>query len=380
MMLGITITVLMLAVAFLAGCDARGQATEAAPPPPQVDVAEVLAEDVTLWNRYTGRVAAPETVALRPRVSGYIDQVAFEEGELVTQGQVLFIIDQRPYKARLRAAEADLAHARSLLALADTEAERARQLMESRAISREEFDQRSASRASAQATVQAAEAALDTAQLDLQYTEVRAPVSGRAGRAAVTRGNLASADSTLLTTVVSVDPVHVYFESTQHTANEHAASDAGNIPVRIGLPGDEGFPYRGELDFIDNRVNSDTGTLQYRAVLSNPDGVFRPGQFVRVEMALESARHAVLVDQKAVLTDQDRRYVYVVNRENRAERRNVIAGRRVDGLMVIREGLSSGDQVVINGVQKVFYPGMEVVPQRVSMRRAERDAQLAITP
>src|SRR5690606_8411632 len=258
------------------------------------------------------------------------------------------------------AAEADLAHARSQLALATTEAERARQLMESRAISREEFDQRSASMASAQATVQAAEAALDSAQLDLHYTEVRAPVSGRAGRAAVTRGNLASADSTLLTTLVSVDPVHVYFESTQQSANDHALPGEGRIPVRIGLPGDEGFPYRGELDFVDNRVNSDTGTLQYRAVLANPDGVFRPGQFVRVEMPLESARHAVLVDQKAVLTDQDRRYVYVVNQDNRAERRNVIAGRRVDGLLVIREGLSAGDQVVINGVQKVFYPGMEV--------------------
>lgn len=370
-----------LLVAFLAGCDARGQAAEQPPPAPEVDVAEVIGEDITLWNRFSGRVAAPETVALRPRVSGYIDKVMFAEGELVQQGQLLFVIDQRPYLAHLSAAEADLAHARSRLALATSEAQRARQLMETRAISREEFDQRSASQLSARATLDAAEAALESARLNLEYTEVRAPINGRAGRAHVTRGNLAAADSTLLTTLVSVSPVHVYFESNQQAVPENARHEGNiHVPVRVGLAAEDTFPYLGELDFVDNQINRDTGTLQYRAVLDNADGALRPGQFVHVEMPLHQPRYAVLIDQKAVLTDQDRRFVYVLTDDNRAERRNVITGRRVDGLLVIREGLVPGEQVLVNGIQKVFYPGMEVSPQQVSMRRVAPVPQVAITP
>lgn len=381
MTLSIAFIAVALVVAFLAGCDARSQAAEHTPAPPEVEVAEVVADEVTLWNRFTGRVAAPETVALRPRVSGYIDRVAFEEGEMVEQGQVLFVIDPRPYRARLRAAEAELSHARSQLALATSEAARARQLMESRAISREEFDQRSAAQLSARAALEAAEATLESARLDLEYTEVRAPVSGRAGRAQVTRGNLAAADSTLLTTLVSVNPVHVYFESNQQTAPEHALPDGhARIPVRVGLNTDEGFPHQGYLDFVDNQLNHDTGTLQYRAVLDNADGLLRPGQFVRVEMPLQQARHAVLIDQKAVLTDQDRRFVYVLSEGNRAERRNVVTGRRVDGLQVIQDGLAPGERVLVNGIQKVFYPGMEVSPLQVSMRRAAPASEVALTP
>lgn len=353
----------------LSGCDAQGQTSTMMPPPPAVDVAEVLADDITLWNSFTGRLAAPETVALRPRVSGYIDRVSFEEGEAVEQGQVLFVIDQRPYQARLRAAEADLAYARSRLALATREAERAGQLLGTRAISQEEHDQRRAALDGAQASLDAAEAAADTARLDLEYTEVRSPVSGRAGRAQITRGNMASADSTLLTTVVSLNPVHVYFESNQHSALENARPEAGQqVPVRVALGDDGRFAHHGHLDFIDNQLNHDTGTLQYRAVLDNADGRLRPGQFVRVEMPQHAARHAVLVDQKAVLTDQNRRFVYVLGDENRAERRNITTGRRVDGLVVVHEGLSPGDRIIVNGIQKVFYSGMEVAPQDVNMR------------
>lgn len=381
MTFNITLTAMALLVAFLAGCDARGQASEQLPPAPEVDVAEVIGEDVTLWNRFSGRVAAPETVALRPRVSGHIDKVMFTEGELVQQGQLLFVIDPRPYVAQLRAAEADLANARSQLALADSEARRARQLMESRAISREEFDQRSASQLSARAALDAAEAALESARLNLAYTEVRAPIDGRAGRAYITRGNLASADTTLLTTVVSTNPVHVYFESNQQAVAENAQPDDHHkVPVRVGLADEQTFSHLGYLDFVDNQINHDTGTLQYRAVLDNSDGALRPGQFVRVEMPLQQSRHAVLIDQKAVLTDQDRRFVYVLTDDNRAERRNVVTGRRVDGLLVIREGLEPGEQVLVNGIQKVFYPGMAVSPQRVSMRHAEPVSEVALTP
>lgn len=213
-----TVGVVAALAVLLSGCKAQSDEAMTIPPPPEVDVAEVLVEPVTLWESFTGRIASPETVEMRPRVSGYINQVAFEEGELVSAGDVLFQIDPRPYQARKQAALAELALANSQLTLATSEADRARKLMEGRAISREEYDQRHAALMSARARVQAAEAALESAELDLKYTQVTAPINGRAGRAVVTQGNLANADQTLLTTVVSVDPVHVYFEVNEKSA------------------------------------------------------------------------------------------------------------------------------------------------------------------
>lgn len=376
--------VLLAAAVFLGGCNARSE-TQNVSAPPEVDVARVQAEPVTVTETFTGRVEAPETVELRPRVSGYIHEVAFEEGELVEAGDLLFRIDPRPYEARVKAARAELAQARSQLQLASSEAGRARRLLESRAISREEYDQRQAAQSGARARLDAAEAALATAELDLQYTRVTAPVSGRAGRAQVTRGNLASADQTLLTTVVSVDPLHVYFDG-----NEASAADSRNLPgpgqttpVRIGLAGEDGFPHRGELDFVDNRLNAGTGTLQYRAVLPNPDGDFRPGQFARVEMPVARLDQALLVNRKAVLTDQDRRYVYVVDSNDEVMRRQVTTGRQVNELVLIREGLNGGDRVIVNGTQKIFGAGMKVRPRQVAMRdglTSEGDAIAAVQP
>lgn len=369
--LGLAITLTVL----LTGCEAQSDEAMAPPPPPEVDVAEVVVEPVTLWESFTGRVASPETVDLRPRVSGYIDEVAFEEGELVQAGDLLFQIDPRPYKAREQATRAELALANSQLELARSEAGRARKLLESRAISQEEYDQRNAALMSARARVQAARAALDAAELDLQYTRITAPVSGRAGRALVTRGNLANEDQSLLTTVVSVDPVHVYFE-----AEEKAAFSSQQLPstgqprtVRITLGSEEGRQYQGKLDFVDNHLNPGTGTLQYRAVVSNTNGLIRPGQFARVEMPVAALDRALLVNRKAVLTDQDRRYVYVVDENNRVAPRHVTTGRQVDDLLVIRDGLNSGDMVIINGVQKVFGAGMEVKPQLVAMKEPAED-------
>ncbi|WP_137806707.1 efflux RND transporter periplasmic adaptor subunit [Pseudomonas sp. G(2018)] len=351
----------------MAGCDSHGQ-DKAAPtaPKPEVEVAEVQAERVTLWGAFSGRVEAPQTVELRPRVSGYIDQVGFEEGELVSEGDVLFVIDPRPYKAREQLAQAELARMRSQLTLASSEAARSEQLWERRAISREEFEQRIAAKSTAQAAVNAATAALKSAQLDLEYTQVKAPVNGRIGRAQVTRGNLATADSTLLSTLVSVDPLYVYFESDQQTVQDNPHGQG--VPVRIGLAGGDDFPFEGQLDFIDNQYNPRTGTLQYRAQVANPNGALRPGQFARVEMPVASASAALLVDQKAVMTDQDRRYLYVLGKDNRAERRVVKTGRRVDGLLVITDGLAAGERVVVKGLQKILFPGIEVVPQSVDMR------------
>lgn len=365
----------------LSGCEAKSDAAMAMPPPPEVDVAAVLEEPVTLWETFTGRVVSPETVELRPRVSGYITDVAFEEGEIVEAGELLFQIDPRPYQARVDAARADLALAESQLALASSEAGRAKSLLASRAISQEEYDQRNAALMSARARVQAARAALDTAELDLQYTQVTAPVGGRAGRALITRGNLANADQSLLTTVVSVDPLYVYFEADEKSAvnSQELLADGGLLDVRISLDTGVDHPYRGALDFIDNHLNPGTGTLQHRAVVANPDGLIRPGQFARVEMPVVRLSKALLVQRKAVMADQDRRYVYVVDDNNRVTPKHVTTGRQVGDLLVIHEGLAPGELVIINGVQKVFGAGMEVRPQLIAMKDTDHNGSAVAT-
>lgn len=371
----------LIVTAFLAaGCDARGEAESAsAPPPPEVDVATVLVEPVTLRETFTGRVAAPQTVELRPRVSGYVDEIDFEEGELVNAGDVLFRIDPRPYEARVQAAKAALAQAQSQRRLAEIEAGRSRQLIQKQMISQEQHDQRQAAALNARAQEAEAEATLASAELDLQYTRVTAPVTGRTGRAMVTKGNLASADQTVLTTLVSVDPLYVYFDSNEaEVPSARLLSSQGEATtVRIGLTGESGFPHQGRLDFVDNRINPDTGTLRYRAVLPNPDDVFRPGQFARVEMPVASLDAAVLVSRKAVLANQDRRFVYVVGDDDTVTMRQVQTGREVGELIVIRDGLETGDRIVVNGTQKIFAPGMPVTPHPVAMRTQAPEAEIA---
>ncbi|OAZ98683.1 efflux RND transporter periplasmic adaptor subunit [Halomonas sp. G11] len=370
----------LLLMVLLTGCEAKSEEAAAAPPPPpEVEVVDIVAQPVVLSESFTGRVEAAETVELRPRVSGYIEEVAFEEGELVEQGDLLFQIDPRPYQARVGAAQAELAQARSQSAQAASEAERARVLLGRQAISQEVHDQRQSALNNARAMVDAAEAALDTAELDLAYTRITAPVSGRAGRAMVTRGNLANADQSLLTTVVSIDPVHVYFEADEQAAfASQALMVDGESSLTIELGGDPQRQYTGTLDFIDNRLNPSTGTLQFRALLANPDGRIRPGEFARVEVPIARLEQALLVERKAILTDQDRRYVYVVDGDNRAERRQVATGRQMGEQMVITEGLSPGDRVIVNGVQKVFFPGMQVSPQSVAADAPVSDDQPAL--
>ncbi|WP_105101763.1 efflux RND transporter periplasmic adaptor subunit [Microbulbifer pacificus] len=367
-----------LATLILAGCNA-GDTEGQRPPPTPVEVVEVSTAPATLWGDFTGRVAAPETVELRARVSGYIDKVAFTEGELVKRGDLLFEIDPRPYRARERAAQAELARAQSQLALSESRAQRARQLLTSRAISREEHDQRQAALDSDRAAVSAAQAALESARLDLQFTQVKSPIDGRVGRAEITRGNLASADQTLLTTLVSVDPMYVYFESDQNSfAGNRAFFTPEQRPqVLVGLAGEDGFPHTGKLDFIDNRLNSHTGTIQFRAVVDNPLGHLKPGQFARVQMPTAQLDNALLLSRKAVLTDQDRRYVYVVNAQNITERRDVETGPQQGERVLIRKGLEPGEQVVVNGLQKILFPGMPVLPQPAQKRIEESSPQLA---
>lgn len=357
----------------ITGCDSRAQ-DAAMPPPPEVGVAAVLSEQVQDWNDATGRIAAVESVELRPRVSGYVQRVAYAEGDEVQQGDLLFVIDPRPYQAALQRAEAELARARADAQLATTRHARAQSLVEASAISRDDFEARTAGRAEAEAAVRAAQAAVETARLDLSFTQVRAPVAGRAGRALLTTGNLAQADGSLLTTVVSQDPVHVYFETDERTFLRHQAMARagtrtnGHNAVRVGLSDETGYPHAGTVDFLDNQVDPTTGTVRARAVLPNPERRFTPGLFARVQLEGASRHDALLVDDKAVLTDQDRKYVYVLGEGNTAQRRDIVTGRIVDGLRVVESGLADGDRVLVSGVQKVFMPGMPVAPVEVAMR------------
>jgi multidrug efflux system membrane fusion protein len=357
----------------LAACGSGTAAPAAGPPPAQVDVAPVVSRVVHEWDEFNGRISAVDTVELRARVSGYIDRVAFEEGEEVEKGALLFVIDPRPYRAALAEAQATLERARSEARLARSQNARARQLIAARVISREEFESREARSAGTDAAVRAAEAAVAAARLDLEFTEVRAPIAGRAGRAHVTAGNLAQADATVLTTLVSLDPVYVDFEADERSylrynelarRGERAASDN---PVRVGLAGEAGFPHAGKVDFVDNRVDPRTGTIRARAVLPNPERRFTPGLFARVQLEGSGEFQALLIDEKAVLTDQDRKYVYVVGEGGVAQRKDVVLGRPVDGLRIVTEGLASTDRVVVGGVQKVFFPGMPLDATVVSM-------------
>lgn len=361
----------LLASVLIAACSS--EAAPGAPPPPEVSVAAIAAQPVRQWDAFTGRVSAVETVELRPRVSGYVQRVAYEEGQEVRKGDLLFAIDQRPYRAALDQAQAQLERARAEARLAQTQDKRAQSLVEAKAISREEFETRRSATAQGNAAVRAAEAAVAAARLDLQFTEVRAPINGRAGRAAVTEGNLAQADATLLTTLVSQDPVFVYFETDEQTYLRYqdlarkGERNGSRNPVRVGLANETGYPHAGTLDFVDNQVDPATGTIRARAVLRNPDRAFTPGLFARVELEGSGEFRALMVDEKAVLTDQDRKYVYVLGAGNKAERRDVVLGASIDGLRVVQSGLKPGDKVIVGGVQKVFFPGMPVTPKQVAM-------------
>lgn len=353
----------------LVACNTGSAEWDGQMPPPQVSAAEVVVREVNNWDQFSGRVESPETVEIRPRVNGYIEEVRFEEGREVAKGDVLFVIDQRPYKAALAQAQAELERAKAQAALARSEIERARKLLEGRAISQEEHDEAIAADAQADANVAVAQAAVELARLDLEFTEVRAPISGLAGRAMVTAGNLVTSGQTLLTTVVSVDPVFVYFQADEQVflGSVDLARRGGENIVNIGLADETDFPHEGILDFVDNQVDPETGTIRARAVVSNQDRRFTPGLFARVRLQSSASHSAMLVDERAVLTDQDRRYVYVLGEGETAQRRDVQLGKMVDGLRIVTSGLEAGDRVIVHGVQKIFFPGMPVQANQIAM-------------
>ena len=364
---------LLTLLLILTGCTDQQANSGSQPPPPEVSVAQVLSKSVQQWDEYTGRVSAIDTVELRPRVSGYVQRVAYKEGQDVKQGDLMFQIDQRPYRASLDNAQAQLTRARATEQLETIRNQRAQFLINDEAISQEELDLRRAAHAQSTADVHAAEAAVATAKLNLSFTEVRAPVAGRAGRALLTVGNLATADETLLTTIVSQDPMYVYFDADENSylrykeqerKNERTARDNA---VHVGLANEDGYPHAGTVDFLDNQVNPTIGTVRARAVLPNVDRIFTPGLYARVQFMSRQKAEALLIDDKAVLTDQDRKYVYVVDKDGKAQRKDIVLGRMVEGLRVVQSGLTHADRIVVVGLQKIFYPGMPVVASEVPM-------------
>lgn len=361
-------------MAMLMGCDAKNQETVA--PRPSVGVVEVIAKEVSLWDEFSARIAAVESVDLRPRVSGYIESLNFAEGSEVNKGDVLFTIDDRNYRAELARANAELTRTRTQAALTQSEARRAERLVQSNAISVEAWEQRRAAAEQGQSAVQAAQAAVDQARLNLEWTRVRAPISGRAGRALVTAGNLVTAGdmASVLTTLVSQDKAYVYFDVDEPTfrrydemarSGQHASRDASALPVRVALVGENGFPHEGRVDFTDNQMARSTGTITMRAVLDNAERRFRPGLFARVRLLGSMPFTAILVDDRAILTDQDRKFVYVVDQDAKARRRDVQLGRTSEGLRVVQRGLQAGERVIVNGTQKITVPGTSVDPQPV---------------
>jgi len=367
----------------LAGCGKSGGPQ--APPPPQVSVAAVLQKTVKDWDEFTGKLQAVESVEIRPRVSGYIDKVAFTEGSFVRRGTLLFVIDPRPYQAEYDKAAADLKRFKTALELSRILSVRVQRLKESGAVSQEELDERKSTVAQAEANVAGSEAALEAAALNLNFTKVTSPIDGKVSRAEVTRGNLVTGGSnggTLLSSVVSMDPIYIYFDADEqsylrysqmaHGGAQPNSGDAGS-PVQVGLANEEGFPHPGKLDFVDNQLNSQTGTIRARAVLQNKDGQFTPGLFARVQLLGGEEHSAILIDDRAVNTDQNQKYVLLLGANNQIEYRKVKLGRVIDGLRVVREGLKAGDVIVVNGAQRV-HPGITVTPQRVSMGAAAADA------
>jgi multidrug efflux system membrane fusion protein len=360
------------------------KATAAAPPPVPVSVATVIDKSVTEWDEFSGRVQPVDRVEIRPQVSGLIVAVHFDEGQMVKKGDPLFTIDPRPFQAELTRAQAALEGAQAKLILAQANLIRSKELFDTHTVARSELDQNNDAYMEADANLKSAQATLQAAQINLDYTAIASPVTGRVSRAEITVGNLveAGANAPLLTTVVSVSPVYVEFEIDEQTYLKYLANGAeGNsgldhIPVSMELADEEGYPRRGRLKSIDNRLDTTSGTIRVRAVFDNSTGDLTPGLYAKVRTAGSAAETAVLVDDRAVGTDQDKKYVMVVDAANRVNYRAVTLGPVVNGLRIVRSGLQKGERIVIDGLQSVR-PGQVIVPENVAMERHQENQDIA---
>lgn len=341
-------------------------------PAPQVPVAEVITRKVAPSAEFTGHLEATRAVELRPRVGGAIDAVSVPEGGLVRPAELLFQIDPRPFQVALDGAKAQLQQAKVLLDQAEIDFRRAETLAPNGTVSRKTFDDAQAARRQRQAQVEIAKAAVAAAELDLSFTRVTAPIAGRVDRVLVTEGNLVTGGNagaaTLLTTIVSTDPLYVYFDIDEATylgfVAQARTSGTGKLPVQVGLMTDTGFPYAGELDFLGNRIDRGTGTIRARAIVKDPDIRLTPGLFARVKLVTAEPARTVLVDDQAIGVDQGRRYVLVLGAGDKVEYRPIESGPMIAGLRVVSAGLDPAERIIVKGLVR---PGMQVVPQVVSM-------------
>jgi multidrug efflux system membrane fusion protein len=371
---GLTASVALSAVAVftLSGSRAQGDTAPAAPPAIPVSVATVEARDIVPWAEFSGRLEAIERVELRSRVAGVVEAVHFREGNLVKRGDLLVSIDQAPYLADLQRAEAQVQGAKARVALAESENERGQQLLATRNLSQRDVDTRVNNLREAQANLQVAEAARRTAQLNLDYTQIRAPISGRIGRLDVTIGNLIAASGQVLTSLLSVDPIYAAFNADERSVLDALASlpDGSRaleqIPVRLTTATAQAAQFSGRLHFVDNGIDATSGTVRVRARLDNPDGKLMPGQFVRVQLGQAKAEQQLVINERAVGTDQNKKFVFVVGDDAKATWREVSLGAAHDGLRIVNAGLKPGERIIVNGLQRVR-PGATVAPEPVPM-------------
>ena len=344
-------------------------------PPPKVTVAKPVVREIVEQDQYTGRFDAIEYVEVRARVTGYLEKINFTDGQTVKKGDLLFVIDRRPYKAALEQAQAALASAKARQSFSQTDLERAQTLSRSGNISEQVTDQRRQASLTAQADVDSAQAALNNAQLNYDFSEVKAPVNGRISRRLVTEGNIVSADQTMLTTIVSLDPIYFSFTVDEKSFLKYQNSlgigmgqtqQGKGVPIMISLSGEAKPTRKGTLDFVDNRVDNATGTILLRATVPNADQYIKPGLFGIVSMPATKPFQGVMIPDEAVAANQDKRIVYVLGPDNVIQQKDVVLGPKVDGYRVIRSGLKGDETLVVNGIARVR-PGAKVTPETVEL-------------
>jgi RND family efflux transporter MFP subunit len=358
-----------------AACDDGASRQASPPPPPPVTVATPVVKDIVEWDEFTGRFEAVDSVEVRARVGGYLEAVHFKDGAVVKKGDVLFVIDRRPFHLAHSQADANVAVARTKLDFARAEFERTERLARTGNAPERAVDERRQQFHAAQAELAGATAALDQARLDLGFTEIRAPIAGRISRRLVTEGNLVEANATLLTTIVSLDPIHFYFDVDERSFLAYARmAREGTLPssreiryeVRVALADERQPRHKGHLDFLDNRIDRATGTMRGRAVIENPELLLVPGLFGRIEIPGSGRYRGVLVPDEAIAVDQDRRVVYTVAEDGSVAPRVIRPGPRIDGYRVVRQGLTGDERIIVNGVQRVRLSG-KVTPQPTTL-------------